>query len=66
MKEFLTADNFYHKTLKNKDGTPLRARRNGANKTWKTRPNEFKIPVKRGLNQYGQIDQDNFNDWAVK
>jgi hypothetical protein len=30
-------------------------RRNGATQTWKTRPGEFRIPVKYGLRGYGQI-----------
>jgi len=35
-------------------------RRNGQTKLWKTRPNEFSIPVKRGLHDHGYItDSDN-------
>jgi len=30
-------------------------RRNGATKTWKTRPNDFRVPIKHGLYEYGQI-----------
>jgi hypothetical protein len=30
-------------------------RRNGATQTWKTRPDDFRIPVKYGLRSYGQI-----------
>jgi hypothetical protein len=30
-------------------------RRNGATQTWKTRPNEYRIPVKHGMRDYGQI-----------
>jgi hypothetical protein len=56
-------DVFYHKTLKNADKTALRARRNGKTQTWKTRPNDFKIPVKYGLYQYFYIDQNNCKDW---
>jgi len=33
-------------------------RRNGATKTWKTHPADFKIPVKRGLREYGYITQN--------
>lgn len=32
-------------------------RRNGATQTWKTRPDDFRVPVKYGLRQYGQIRQ---------
>lgn len=40
-----------HKTLKNADGTPLRCRVNGKCVTWKTRPADWKLPVKYGLSQ---------------
>lgn len=36
----------------------IRVRSNGACKTWKTRPNDFRLPVKHGLYSYGYIDQD--------
>jgi hypothetical protein len=38
---------------------PVRWRRNGKTQTWKTRPTEFKIPVKYGLRTYDYITQDN-------
>jgi len=37
-------------------GRYWRLRRNGATKLWKTRPNEFRIPVKAGLKACGYID----------
>jgi hypothetical protein len=42
----------WHVTGKNADGTPLRARVNGKCLTWKTRPEEFRLPVKHGLKDY--------------
>jgi hypothetical protein len=30
-------------------------RRNGKTQTWKTRPDDFRVPVKYGLYQFGQI-----------
>lgn len=30
-------------------------RRNGRTRTWKTRPGEFRIPIKFGLRGYGEI-----------
>lgn len=30
-------------------------RRNGATKTWKTRPGDFRIPIKAGLRVYGEL-----------
>lgn len=38
-----------------------RWRRNGRTKTWKTRPGEFRIPVKHGLRSYGYITEYNFD-----
>ena len=37
-------------------------RRNGRTQTWKTRPNDFHVPVKYGLYVYGYISQDRA-DW---
>jgi hypothetical protein len=34
---------------------PIRWRRNGKTQTWKTRPTEFKIPVKYGFRTYDYI-----------
>jgi hypothetical protein len=34
---------------------PVRWRRNGKTKTWKTRPGEFQIPIKHGLRSYDYI-----------
>lgn len=58
----------HHKTLKNRDGTPVRVRVNGAVKTWKTRPERFSVPVKHGLRQCGYIDNfdlKNSEEWEV-
>ena len=63
MEKYLNANNFEHLTLKNSDGTSQRFRRNGANKLWKSRPSEFLIPVKRGLKEYGYINQDNMGEF---
>lgn len=42
-----------------------RWRRNGATKTWKTRPNEFRIPVKWGLRDYSYITELNAHEFHV-
>lgn len=34
-------------------------RRNGRTKLWKTRPDDFEVPIKHGLRNYGYIDEDN-------
>ena len=57
--------NFNHVTLKGSDNLPVRCRAMGQCKTWKTRPNEFKLPVKHGLYQSFYITQDNADDWNV-
>jgi hypothetical protein len=44
----------------NADGTARRWRITGATKTWKTRPNEFRIPLKHGLYAYGEITHNNY------
>ena len=59
----MTARNFEHVTIKNKDGTPARCRAMGKCQTWKTRPNEFKLHVKYGLYQSLYITQDNASQW---
>jgi hypothetical protein len=52
-------------------GRYWRARRNGATQTWKTRPGEFRIPVKLGLKIYGQLTHNSqigappLCDWTV-
>lgn len=48
----------------NADGTPQRFRVSGRCKTWKTRPNEFRLPVKRGLYQHGYITHENAQDFV--
>lgn len=55
----------HHITRKNSDGTPLRCRSNGKCKTWKTRPDEFRLPVKRGLRQCFAITPANAADWQL-
>ncbi len=41
-------------------------RTNGACKTWKTRPNEFSLPIKYGFNgPYSYVTQSNAGDWHL-
>jgi hypothetical protein len=37
-----------------------KVRRNGQTKRWKTRPEEFRIPIKMGLYNYGYITHADF------
>jgi hypothetical protein len=49
-EDTITASEFYIDGEKYADGkNTKRCRRNGATKTWKTRPGHFRIPVKYGL-----------------
>ena len=52
-----------HTILKNADGTPQRWRVNGKVTTWKTRPNEIRVPLKRGLYQYYHLDHFNLDEF---
>ena len=36
-------------------------RRNGKTQLWKTRPTEFRTPIKHGLRDYSDITQDDAN-----
>ncbi len=61
----LTVRHFEHVTMKGSDGKPVRCRAMGKCQVWKTRPNEFKLPVKYGLYQSFYITQDNAHEWTV-
>ncbi len=38
-------------------------RRSGATKTWKTRPDHFRVPVKYGMYESGEVTHDNASEW---
>lgn len=43
-------------------------RRNGATQIWKTRPGEYRVPVKYGMRSYGQLiaaDGAPYGSWHV-
>lgn len=61
----MTARNFEHVSLKNRDGSRLRCRANGMCKTWKTRPEDFRLPVKYGLKECFYITPSNAAEWEV-
>ena len=60
-----SATYFWHRTARNSNGTPVRCRRNGMLKLWKTRPTEFRLPVKYGLKEWFYITEFNCSDWVV-
>ena len=45
------------------DGTCYEHRPNGRLQTWKTRPTEFRLPIKYGLRSYSHIDEYNVGDF---
>lgn len=50
---------------RNADRTPIRVRVNGQCKTWKTRPKEWRLPVKYGLSTCFHITNLNATDWRI-
>lgn len=46
--------------------TGRRWRRNGKTQTWKTRPGHFRIPVKHGLYEYGEITHEQAANFTVE
>ena len=56
-------NNFQSANPIGKNGYTLKVRRTGKTQTWKTRPNEFKIPVKHGLYHSFYIDHNNAHNW---
>lgn len=55
---------FWHRTIINADGTPARCRKTGKLKTWKTRPQDFKLPVKHGLKNSFYLTPENIGEWC--
>lgn len=43
----------------------IEVRANGKCQTWKTRPLDFRLPIKYGLYEYAYITQDNAHDFHV-
>ncbi len=48
------------------DGSPAKAKVSGVPQFWKTRPKDFKLPVKRGLYDHGYVTQDNAARFTLK
>lgn len=61
----MTKRYFSHVTLKDSRGNPVRCRASGKCQTWKTRPNDFKLPVKYGLYQCFYITPENAAEWSA-
>lgn len=68
----LTADTFHHGECRTDVGprggvkfTVERWRRNGSTKTWKTRPDDFQVPIKYGLRGYAYITEGSASAFHV-
>lgn len=55
----------HHVSLRNADGSPLRARVNGRPKLWVTRPEEFRLPMKHGLRNTFYITERDADQWEL-
>lgn len=56
---------FYHSTSRNNSGRAHRVRVSGKMKTWKTRPDEFRVPWKYGLYDNGEFTHRNVHEWLT-
>lgn len=56
----------YHRRLKNVDGSAQRFVVKGKPKTWKTRPKEVRVPLKRGMYEYGYLTENNLGEFTLK
>ncbi len=54
-KDLTYGDMLHHTSLTNVDGTPMRFKVNGTPKTWKRDQSRIKVPIKRGLYEYGEV-----------
>jgi len=57
-KKLTYRQTLYHKTYKNTDGSPERWRVNGKPQTWKRNPQRIRVPIKRGMYEYGYLDEN--------
>lgn len=55
----------HHAHLRNSDGSPLRARVNGATQTWKREPARFHVPCKYGLKTSVYVTETNAHEWCL-
>ena len=57
---------FWHRYERNADGTPIRCRKSGQLKTWKTRPGDFRQPVKYRTKNSLYLTPANIADWCIQ
>jgi hypothetical protein len=58
-------DMIHSLSMRNSDGTPLRARVNGKCRTWARSPSKFEVPIKHGLRDCGYLTDGNAHAWAL-
>jgi hypothetical protein len=64
-EQAMTKRDFEHTTLRDSQGNWVRCRATGKCQTWKTRPEDFKLPVKYGLRDSFYITNENAKEWRV-
>ena len=55
----------YHRTARNSDKSPVRARSNGKCQVWKTRPDDWSLPVVYGLRGYFRLTHLESETWCL-
>ena len=55
----------HHTSQVGADRRPVRCRVNGKCRTWKTRPQDFQLPVKYGLRTCFYITPANAHEWTL-
>ena len=55
----------FHTTNTRADGSPERWRVNGKVRTWKTRPDEVRVPLKHGLYDYDYLTHTDLDSLAL-
>lgn len=63
--EAMTAKTFEHVRLKDSQGKPVRCRAMGKCQIWKTRPDDFKLPVKHGMYDSFYLTPNNAAEWVA-
>jgi hypothetical protein len=65
-QQAMTVKRFKHLDLKDSSGKPVVCRASGKCQTRKTRPHDFKLPVKYGLYTSFYITPENAMNWEVE
>lgn len=63
IENIMACTEFWHRLLRNADGSPSRCRKTGKIHLWKTRPGQFRQPVKYGLQGF-YLTPENIGDWC--